>query len=313
MSPTADIQARIDALRDGIATLLAKPRAEQPAAALALHDALPAVGGEAWNTAFGPDALYTAFTHTSVARALHAANRSALRSILRPGFRVLEIGGGNGALWEGLLESDARGEIVVVDPHPEGGAGVRTHAPRGVRVTHVQAPIERAELPEADAAVASLVLHHIAGADATERAAVGLSGPGKLEALRSVHAALTPRNGVLLVNEADIYCDLALPPGDPLLAERLVDSYVRRFARSILADLEAAPESPFAPRWCEIVRAWSLGQVAQAQVPYAERDVYELDVPSWVALFTRAGFAVEERGFTDVWMLFHRYRMRAAR
>jgi hypothetical protein len=42
-------------------------------------------------------------------------------------------------------------------------------------------------------------------------------------------------------------------------------------------------------------------------VPVADRDVYELDVPRWLALLDRAGFDVGERGFTDDWGLFYRY------
>jgi len=300
----------IAALDAGIRALLGLPRADQPAACAALLATLPSPADEPWNTAFGEDSLYAAFTRTTVARGVHGANRAALRPLLdaAPGFRVLEIGGGNGALWRGLLRPDDRGEIVVVDPHPDGADGVRAAAPPGVVVTHLARPVQAAELPDADAAVASLVLHHIAGRDTEDRARVGLSGPGKHEALTMLAAALRARRGTLLVNEADIYCDVGLAPGDPLLAERLVDSYVRRFALSILDDLATrAEDEAVRGRWAAIVRDWSLGQIAMADAAWEARDVYELDVPSWLARFADAGLTVARRGFTDRWMLFHQY------
>ncbi len=304
----------IAALDAGVRALLTLPRAEQPAAARALRAALPAAA-EAWNSAFGPDSLYEAFTRTSVARGVHGANREVLRPLLdaRPGFRVIEVGGGNGALWAGLLRPDDRGELLVVDPHPDGAAGVRRAAPAGVAVTHLQRSIQDAPLPEADAVVASLVIHHVAGTDAVDRARVGLDGVGKHEILVSLRGAVAPRDGRVLVNEADVYCDLGLAPGDPLLAERLMDSYVRRFAVSILDDLATRDEPPAVrDRWAAIVRDWGLGQLAMTDVPYADRDVYELDVQSWLARFDAAGLAVLTRRCTDRWMLFHQYLLAAS-
>jgi hypothetical protein len=300
-------------LRAGLPPLLTLPRAEQPAAVRALLATLPKPAGEAWNSTFGPGSLFEAFTRSSIAQGVYAANRAVLRPLLdaRPGFRVIEVGGGSGALWAGLLRPDDAGEIVVVDPHPDGAAGVRGVAPAGVTVTHLPAPIQEVELPPADAAVASLVLHHVAGFDASARARVHLPGNGKREALEALRRAIHPRGGTLVVNEADIYCDLSLPPGDPLLAERLVDSYVRRFACSLLADLEG-PDQGCHDRWAAIVRDWALAQVGLCDARWADRDVYERDVPAWLRLFEAAGLRVRTRGFTDRWMLFHQYVLEAA-
>lgn len=295
-------------MRAAIEAILTLPRSAQPDAVRALLADWPAAADEPWNTAFGDDSLYHAFTRCSTARGVHDANRAALAPLLRPGFRVIDVGGGDGALWQGLLQEYHRGTIVVVDPHPDGAAGVRRLAPRGVEVEHLQVAVQHATLPDADAAVASLVLHHIAGADAEARAAVGLSGPGKLEVLTALRAAIAPRGGRLLINEADVYCDLALPPGDPLLLERLTDSYVRRWGMSLLHDLDACTDPALAARWRAMLRAWALAQVHTAgTASWADRDVYELDVASWLALFARAGLRVERRGFTDPWMLFHQY------
>lgn len=294
-----------------VRALTTLPRAHQPRAVADLLAALPDERvPEAWNTAFGEGSLFRAFTRSTVARGVYAANRSVLRPILdaRPGFRVVEAGGGDGALWEGLLGPGDVGEIVVVDPHPDGAAGVRRVAPPGVRVIHVHAPVEQAALPEADAVVCSLTLHHVAGADAAERAAVGLSGPGKREVLEAFRGAVAG-GGRVLLNEADVYCDVGLAPGDALLRERLVDSYVRRFALSLLDDVDRRDDvdDDVRARWLRVVRAWALGQIAVADAPVADRDVYELDVPSWLRLVAAAGLRVESRRFTDPWMLFHQY------
>ncbi|MDP2312775.1 MAG: class I SAM-dependent methyltransferase [Pseudomonadota bacterium] len=310
MLPPVDLGAALRAL-------LILPRAEQPHAVRALLARLPPPAAEEpWNTAFGPDSLYHAFTRCSVARGLHGANRAVLRPLFdaRPGFRVVEVGGGDGTLWAGLLRPDDTGEIVVVDPHPDGAAGVRRLAPPGVRVHHLVVPVQDAALPEADAVVCSLVLHHVAGADAAARAAVGLAGTGKAEALAAFRAAIAPRDGRVLLNEADVYCDLGLAPGDPVLTDRLLDSYVRRFSVSLAHDLATRTDADAAlrARWTAIVRDWSLAQVGLAgAAAYADRDVYELDVVSWLGLVGRAGLTVVERRFTDRWLLFHQYVLSA--
>jgi hypothetical protein len=246
-------------------------------------------------------------------RGLYEANRALLGPWLRgrAGWTVLEIGGGDGSLWDGLLPEDAVGTIVVVDPHPEPAARIAARVPPGVLVEPLRQRVEQATLPEADAAVMSLVLHHVAGRDGSARAAVGLRGPGKLEVLQQLAAALAPRRGVLLLNEADVHCDLELAPGDPLLADRLIDSYVRRCAAALIGPLRDAARDPdsadLAARWWTIVRRWCLDQVDAATLPYADRDVYELDVPRWEALLDAAGLRLLRRGFTDEAGLFCQY------
>jgi len=278
--------------------ILRLPRGEQPAAALALRDALPP-GQEAWNSDFGPGSLFTAFSDSTLARGLYEANRPYLR--FTGPFRVIEVGGGNGRLWRGALPASARGEIVVVDPHPRGADGVRVEVPRGVTVTHVREPVESARLPDADVAVLSLVLHHVPGRDRAQNRQHGLARAGKLDALARVRAPL------VLVNEADIHCDVDLAPGDTVLLERLCDSYVRRFGVAIAADHDAATRDDSRARLATILRDWALGQLDKAAVPLAARDVYELDVPRWLDLFAAAGLRVVDRRFTDPYMLFCQY------
>ena len=285
-----------------LTAILFLPRADQPAAAMRLHASLSGAA-EAWNSAFAPGSLFDAFSQSTVAGGVYEANRAVLGPILRDGFRVVEIGGGNGRLWRGLISSGVEGEIVVVDPHPEGSAGVRSEVPESVAVRHICAPAQEADLPDSDVVIASLVLHHVAGTDRAHRRGHGLSGNGKRELLVAC-ANAAPR---VIVNEADIYCDLDLPPGDALLRERLCDSYVRRFAVSLADDIAGSDDPDLRARWTAVVRDWSLGQLSVADVPVGQRDVYELDVSSWLRLLDSAGLRVESRQFTDRYLLFHQY------
>jgi SAM-dependent methyltransferase len=295
---------------------MALPRGAQREALKAWLAALPpADPPEAWNAAFGPGSLFDAWTRTTVALGVHTANAAWLRDRLDavgPGFRVLEIGGGDGRLWRRVLRDDDRGTLLVVDPMDEVHRVLPEGLPEGVVVEPVVAPVEavldRTDLWEAlDAVVCSLTLHHLAGADAKARARVGLSGPGKREVLARVAGALAP-GGALLLNEADIHCDIELPPG-PVLAERLMDSYVRRCAGSVLQDvaLREDADDDLRARWRAIVRHWCLEQVGLAEVALPHRDVYELDVGRWLTLLDAAGLRVIEHGFTDRVALFHRY------
>lgn len=287
--------------------LLRLPRGAQLAAVQAWRKQVPAPElPEAWNSAFGPDSLFSAWTKTALVQGIYAANAAALAPVVaRPGFTVLEVGGGDGSLWRLLLKPSSRGQLVLVDPHPAAHAAVREALPEGVELVSVVGSVAEVALPAVDAAVCSLTLHHVAGADAAERRAHGLDGPGKLEALRAVGGAL--RGGPLLLNEADVFCDLGLAPGDPILADRILDSYLRRCGRALMLEIAGCPDPELASRWWAILRRWCVDQLDVVDAPIAERDVYELDVPRWLALVERAGLQVRARGFTDRWGLFCRY------
>ncbi len=290
-----------------VRALLDLPRRRQAAALSALRHSVDVPTGEGWNTRFGPTSLFDAWTRTTLMTQLYAANRAALAPVVtRRPFRIVEIGGGNGRLWEGFLPPEAEGELVVVDPMPDVHAEVARVLPPGVRLTPIHARVEDAHLPVSDAVVCSLTLHHVAGADALEREHHGLVGPGKLEVLRQLAASVRPRQGFIVLNEADVYCDLALAPGDPVLEDQLLDSYVRRCAHALLDDLAAA-EGEEARRLDAILWRWCVDQVALAHAPREQRDVYELDVSRWLALFRRAELRVTERRFTDDFGLFCQY------
>ena len=302
------------ALVEGISALLRLPHAEQVGAARELIAALPdSEPPEAWNSRFGPGSLFEAWTATGIARSVYAALAAELRPIVaRPGFRVLDVGGGDGSVWRSVLDGGERGEIVVVDVLPEAIEAVRAAVPDGVEVHGLLGSVQDLALPEADALVCSMTLHHVAGIDAAQRAQHGLSGPGKREILAAFGAALAPRGGVGLLVEADVDCELDLPPGSPVLADNILDSYLRRCGQSILDDLRGeAPGSSLADRWRGLLRYWFLEQLSVASLPIEQRDVYELSVPRWTALFGDVGLHLEAHHGVDDYALFELYRFRS--
>lgn len=262
---------------------------------------------EAWNSRFGPDSLFEAWTSSSFCQAVYAANAEVLRAHLRPGFVAVEAGGGDGKLWQQALAPDARGTLVVIDPSPEVHTEVARRLPAGVKLTSLIAPVQDVVVPDADAIVCSLTLHHVAGRSAEERGRHGLSGPGKREVLQGFATALRP-GGVFLLNEADVYCEIGLPSGDAQLRDHLLDSYVRRCGLGLATDLleGRVPDEQHA-RVEAILLRWCLDQLAVAEVPLQERDVYELDVERWLDLLAQSGLTVARHGFTDRWRLFHQY------
>ncbi|MBN2800699.1 MAG: class I SAM-dependent methyltransferase [Deltaproteobacteria bacterium] len=295
-----------------VARVLELPRGEQLEAVRALQRARPLEVDERWNTLFGEGSLYDAWSMTTVAGAIYPANRALLREGLsgRSGWRVVEVGGGDGRLWRGLPR-DLRGELVLVDPSQEAHDAVRDALPPGVALASVLAPVEAVALPDADAVLCSLTLHHVAGLSAGHRAAHGLLGTGKGEVLRAIAEALRSRAGLLLLNEADVFCDIDLPPGDPVLVDRILDSYLRRTGTSLLHDLARRDPTPdLARRWERILRQWCVDQVDVAWAPLAERDVYELTVPRWRDLLAREGLSVVSGRFTDPYGLFYQYAAR---
>ena len=197
---------------------------------------------------------------------------------------------------------------------------VAAHLPPGVRLTFHPARIEELvaagqALGPADAFVCSLTLHHLAGRDEADRRAHGLQGPGKIEVLAALARSIAARDGLGLVNEADVHCEIDLPPGDPLLEERLLDSYVRRCAPALLQDAASRPDADadLRARWAAVALHWCIEQVDVAALPLPERDVYELDAPRWRERFAAAGLALQGEVCTDDRALFRQYRLRPVR
>lgn len=292
-----------------IDAMLRLPRGEQAEAATALSIEWDS-DNEEWNTAFGPDSLFDAWTRCTLLKNLYRSNADFIVSKLREGWTGIEIGGGNGALWQTLSQRGSlpEGTLWVVDPAEEVHQQVRQVLPAQVRVRALPHPVQTIldRLPEADVVVCSLTLHHVAGVDATQRELFGLEGPGKLEVLQAIRRVLEP-DGRLILNEADVHCEIDLKPGDPILLERMLDSYVRRCASALVRDIRQCDDAGLRDRWAAVVRRWCVDQLRLASVPLTQRDVYELDVPRWLEVLERAGFHVIHRGFTDDVQLFHQY------
>lgn len=301
-------------LASAVRQILALPRTAQPSAIQLALRQLPDPGPlEEWNTHFGPGSLFDAWTRTSVASGVYAANIEVLRPVLdaQDGWTAVEIGAGNGALWQRLLRPEDRGHLVAVDPVSQALDTLATHLPKDVALTPVVADVSSVDIPEADVIVCSLTLHHVAGRTEAERKAVGMTGPGKTEVLTRIADAIRPRRGLFVLNEADIHCEVDLAPGDPILVDRMCDSYVRRCGHAVLDDLLRGPDEDLKARWLHILRHWCLAQIRLAHVPVHERDVYELDVSRWREVLGNAGLHIESERFTDEVGLFRQYVCRA--
>ena len=299
-------------IEDLIRELLDLPKEQQVERALALHRSLPNELDEVWNTTFGPGSLFDAWTRTTICGQVHQALAEELKStVARPGFRIVEVGGGDGKMWSRVFEGHEQGEIVVVDPVAEAIDRVRERVPEGVHVEGRVGLVQDVELPPSDALVISLTLHHVAGRDAAERAAYGLEGPGKQEVLEAIGRCLRPRDGFALLMEASVHCELDLAPGDPVLRDNLLDSYVRRCTRSILLDVESEPDKALLHAYRGLIRHWFLGQVAMADLPRPKRDVYELRVDQWLDVIARSGLHTSLPRCVDDHALFHLYRLRS--
>jgi hypothetical protein len=296
------------------------------AAARALIATLPAGDHpEAWNSAFGPGSLFEAWTRTSIAQSVHGALAEEVRQITaQPGFVLIDVGGGNGSLWRRVFDGSESGTLIVIDTLREAVDAVASAVQTvkwadgaGVSVQRVVAPVQDvlADLPACDGLVCSMTLHHVAGADTADRALHGLSGVGKTEILAGFGEALRGRSGTGFLVEADVDCDLDLGPSDPVLADNIFDSYMRRCGRSILEDVRRAEsdgtDDDVLPRWRGLLRYWFLEQLAVVDAPIADRDVYELTVPRWTALFEQAGLQLEDARGVDAHRLFHLYRFRS--
>ena len=267
---------------------------------------------EEWNSRFGDKSLFQAWTSSPLMQSLYAKNTQVIRPVLdrTPNWRVVELGGGDGRIWD-LLRPDDQGEILLIDPQPEVHLQVASRIPSGVTLHSV---VDLAQAPaawgQADLVLSSLTLHHVAGLDAEQRAEMGLQGPGKLEVLRRAKAALAERQGLLVLNEASVHCEIDLAPSDPELIDNLIDSYLRRCTQALLDGIEQEPGHPMADQWLSVAHRWCLDQITVGSLPLAERDVYELDVRRWLKLLSRAGFRVESHQFSDPYRLFCQYLCR---
>ena len=114
-----------------------------------------------------------------------------LAALAPPAARVVDLGGGTGALSAAVLESLPDAQVTVLDVDADMLAEARRRlAAFSDRVAFREASFLE-PLPEADAVVASLALHHVHDLDQ------------KTELYRAIHAALAPR-GVFLNLDAAV-------------------------------------------------------------------------------------------------------------
>jgi hypothetical protein len=305
----------VGAFERSLKELLSLPRGKQPEFLTEVLATLPSPKGkEEWNTRFGPGSLFEAWTASSIATAIYSANSRVIVNQLstRSDWRILEIGGGDGRLWSQIFDEESVGELHVIDPAPEVHQQMAKVLPGGIRLHSQQCLAQEADWPDVDLVVCSLTLHHVPGADEDECKGSEVKGSGKLAILKQIAKSLSARAGLGILNEADVYCDLGLSQSDPILVDRLLDSYVRRCALALLHDIERRQASDdMKMRWRAVARHWCLEQVQMAHAPIAERDVYELDVTRWLQLLKRADLCVLSHQFTDDYGLFHQYLLRA--
>ena len=164
----------IDELND----LALLPRAQQYSALRQLRKNFTESHDEQWNTAFGPTSLYEAWTQLPLMQGLYQRNRAVIQETLqgRSDWHIVEIGGGNGALWQGLLNTQRAGTLTLIDPHAEAHDAVAARLPGNVTFRPIVASAEHVEIPDADVIVCSLTLHHVAGLDSAQRRSFGLEG-----------------------------------------------------------------------------------------------------------------------------------------
>jgi len=293
--------------------LVLLPRAHQLAAIEELWTIYERTDYEQWNTAFGSRSLYDAWARLPFMRSLYNHNRSLIRQALqgRSDWHVVEIGGGNGALWQNFLSTLHPGTLTLIDPNVDAHVAISGRLPEHVKFRALNYDVERVEIPDADVIVCSLTLHHIAGMNTAQRRAFGLDGDGKKEILQRVVAAIRDRHGIAILNEADCYNEIDLAPGDPVLVDHFIDVYIRRAARGIAAALEMPGADPeLRQAWELILKHWCIDQVALALSPRDQRDVYELDVVHWLSLLADVGAEVTTHCYTDTLHLFQQYVFR---
>jgi len=148
-----------------------------------------------------------------------AAGVEVLGALVPAGASVLDLGGGTGALSAALLDGLPQIRVRLLDVDPEMlGEARRRLARFGERVSFHEASFFD-PLPEADAVVASLALHHVHDLGR------------KTELYRAIREAL-PAGGVLLNLDAAM-------PEDPVLSGLVFDRWAAHMGEHGIGDAEA--------------------------------------------------------------------------
>jgi hypothetical protein len=266
---------------------------------------------EQWNTDFGKNSLYQAWSEIDPMRGLYNTNRKIIRDFLadKKKWIIIEIGGGNGALWKDFFQDNSEGTFILIDPVKNSHNAVSSELPGRITFRSIIEPVENVSLPAADIIVCSLMLHHIPGFDMAHNKRFGINSPGKYDILCRFLQSIRIRNGICIINESDIYTDIDLPPDDPVLIHRLIDSYIKRAGKSVAKKIDDPDISGSVKKRLELILIhWLIDQVEIAgAAPVQARDVYELDTIEWLKLLALSGAKIINHKFTDDWHLFHQY------
>jgi tRNA (cmo5U34)-methyltransferase len=142
-----------------------------------------------------------------------------LAALVAPEARVLDLGAGTGALSAAVLAGLPNAQVTALDVDVDMLAQARVRmAGFGDRVTFREASFLDA-LPEADAVVASLALHHVHDLDR------------KTELYRAIHAALAPGGAFLNLDAA--------VSADPRVNALVLDRWVAHMGEHGIAETEA--------------------------------------------------------------------------
>lgn len=148
-----------------------------------------------------------------------ATGVEVIAALAPPDARVLDLGGGTGALSAAVLSGMPEARVTVLDVDTAMLGEARRRLGRfGERVEFVEASFLD-PLPPADVMMASLALHHVHDLDA------------KTDVYRAIHAALTPRG--VFVN-----LDAAIAEG-PRLNALAFDRWAAGMAAHGITDAEA--------------------------------------------------------------------------
>jgi len=291
--------------------IISLPQGHQRDAVRKLRATFPQTIGEEWNTEFGKDSLYEAWSQILPMRNIYGLNKKVIREYLSKldNFTIVEIGGGNGALWRNFFTDTQKGNFILVDSNQNAHDVVKETLPKNINFESVVKKIQDTEIPEADIIVCSLALHHVPGISETENKKYDINSLGKLDILNKFLNSVRAKNGIIILNESDVYTDIKLKPRAPFLFQRLVDSYIRRACKAIIYTMETEDISEdLFNKLEQVIIKWSLEQIERAgNASLQERDVYELDSIHWLELFEMAKAEVVSHKNSDEWNLFHQY------
>ena len=134
---------------DDLNDLVLLPRGRQYEALQTLRQKTQAADHEQWNTTFDSTSLYQAWTRLPLAQGVYEVNRPVIRRAIagREDWRIVEIGGGNGALWQEFFADAPPGTLTLIDPNQNAHTAVAGRLPEHVELHSIIEPAETADIP----------------------------------------------------------------------------------------------------------------------------------------------------------------------